>query len=283
MRNLWIFISKYNAFFFFIIFFVASIILLINNNSFQRASFLNSSNEFIGRSYEQISNLRSYLNLRHVNDSLAAENARLRNSLKSSFFDDSLVRKTITDTASKQQYTYIVARVINNSIHQKNNYITINRGKRHGIEKGMGVISLSGVVGIVINVSDHFATIRSLLHSGTKISASISGSGTLGSLVWGEEENNSQIATLKDIPTHVIVKKGQQVVTSNYSLFPQDLPIGRIIGPGSKRGESFLNLKVKLYTDFSTLKYVYVVQNKLALEQKQLEDQSRTNEPGYTK
>jgi rod shape-determining protein MreC len=278
MRNLWLFISKYNAFFLFVIFFVFSVILMVRNNSYQRSVALSSSAKVIGIAYENINQFKSYLNLGAENDSLAAENARLKEQLKSAFYVDSAEEKTVKDTTLKQQYSYIVARVVNNSIHQKDNYITINRGKLHGITKGMGVISPSGVVGIVRNVSDHYSTIQSILHTDTRISASLAENNAFGSLVWGEDDFDPQLATLKDIPNHVIVKKGQRVITSGFSLFPAGIPVGRVIKTGIKGGESFLDIKVKLAADFSTLQYVYIVKNHLALEQQQLEENSKKDE-----
>jgi rod shape-determining protein MreC len=269
MRNLWLFISKYNAFFLLIIFFTISLVMLLKNNSYQRASVWNSSNQFVGSAYERANKFSSYLVLGKTNDSLAAEIAQVKNQLKSSFYSDSLKRVTVTDTLSKQQYTYTVARVINNSVHQNNNYITINRGKRHGIEKGMGVISAKGVVGIVLNVSDNFSTIRSLLHTETKISASVNGN--IGSLVWGEGSFDARYAILKDIQGHLIIKKGSRVVTSEFSLFPQGTNIGVVSRTGVKSGDSSLNIEVKLDTDFSALQYVYVINNLLSKEQLALE------------
>lgn len=278
MRNLWIFISKYNAFFLFVIFFVTALILTIKNNSYQRASVLNSSNQVIGEAYQNVNAFKSYLRLGAVNDSLARENARLRNQLKSSFYNDSIAGNSVKDTLYKQHYTYIVARVVNNSIHQKNNYITIDRGRRQGVQKGMGVICGSGVVGIVLNVSDNFASVRTILHSETKISASIAGTGAFGSLVWGDNNYDPQKAVLEDIPNHITVKPGAQVVTSGYSLFPAGLPIGKVIKTGVIGGNNFLNIEVKLSTDFATLEYVYVVNNLFSAEQAQLEESNKKDE-----
>jgi rod shape-determining protein MreC len=273
MRNLWIFIGKYNAFFFFIIFFTISLIILINNNSYQRASVWNSSNHIVGTAYERVNEFSSYLILRKTNDSLAAENARLKNLLKSSFYDDSLRQVTVNDSILKQQYTYIVARVINNSVHQKNNYLTINRGSKHGIKTGMGVTSASGVIGIVLNTSDNFATVRSLLNTETKISASVEGN--IGSLVWGDGNYDSRYALLKDIQSHLNIKKGARVLTSEFSLFPQGTNIGYVTESDSKDGNSALNIQVKLDTDFAKLQYVYVVINMLSQEQLNLEAQNK--------
>ena len=274
MRNLWIFISKYNAFFLFIIFLSFSLFLLVKNNSYQRASAWNSSNQLVGTAYERVNQFTSYLILGQTNDSLAAENARLRNQLKSSFFDNKVQQKLVNDSVSQQQYTYIVARVVNNSVHQKNNYITINRGEKQGIKKGMGVICSSGIVGIVLNVSENYATIQSLLHSDTRISASVKNN--IGSLVWGDANYNPRLAVLKDIPNHVTLKEGEKVVTSGYSLFPSGIAIGKIAHTDIKSGDSFLNIDVNLATDFSMLQYVYVVNNLLSEEQQALEAQNKT-------
>jgi rod shape-determining protein MreC len=273
MRNLWLFIGKYNAFFLFLIFFTISLILLINNNSYQQASVWNSSNQIIGNAYERVNKLNSYLMLSETNDNLAAENARLKNLLKSSFYDDSLRQTTVIDSSFKQQYTYIIASVVNKSVNQKNNYLTINRGSKHGIKKGMGVTSASGVIGIILNTSPDFSTIKSLLHTETKISASVEGN--IGSLVWGNGNYDSRYALLKDIQSHLSIKKGARVVTSEFSLFPQGTNIGYVTESDSKDVNNGLNIKVKLDTDFAKLQYVYVVINMLSKEQLNLEAQNK--------
>lgn len=276
MRNLWIFISKYNAFFFFVIFFILSVALLVTHNSYQRASTWNSSNKFIGEAYQTADEFKSYLKLGATNDSLAAENARLRNLLKSSFFNDSLEKASVNDTIYHQQYRYIVAKVVNNSINRQNNYLTINRGSRHGVQRGMGVTGPSGVVGIVRDVSDNFARVQSLLHSQTRLSASVNGN--IGSLVWGEGNFNPSTALLKDVPNHVVIKPGSKVVTSGFSLFPEGLAIGNVSSVSQDGGNSFLNIEVKLSTNFSSLQYVYVVTNVYSAEKDSLEVKETTKE-----
>lgn len=271
MRNLWIFVSKYNAFFLFCIFFIISLTLLLNNNTYQRAWTLNVSNQFIGRIYEQTSYFKNYLHLEEVNNSLALENARLKNELRSSFLIDQAEKHIVTDSVRKQQYSYIVARVVNNSIHLRNNYLIINRGTRHGVERGMGVTGPDGIVGVVREVSENFARVQSVLHAESRFSANVNGS--IGSLVWEEENMDSKTATLKDVPGHVKVKPGDLVTTSGYSLFPMGIRIGTVKRTELKSGNSFLDIEVTLSTDFSSLQYVYVVNNLLAKEQQAIEAQ----------
>ncbi|MGI4751704.1 MAG: rod shape-determining protein MreC [Janthinobacterium lividum] len=274
MRNLLIFISKYNAFFLFIIFEIIALITFVKNNNFQKATFISSSNEVVGTIYLKVDQLTDYLKLGITNDSLAQENARLRNQLKSSFYVDSSVVKRVTDSIYKQQYTYISAKVINNSFNRRNNYLTINRGSNAGITKGMGVICSSGVVGIVTYTGPNLSTIQSLLHENTRVSAMLTDSNNVGSIIWDNNLDPTK-AMLINFMKQVKIKKGTPVVTSGYSLFPTGTMIGYISRPDVKDSNNGTGIEVKLSVNFSSLQYVYVIKNKLALEQQGLEAQEK--------
>jgi rod shape-determining protein MreC len=274
MLNLWRFVSKYNAFFFLIIYLTISFALLIRNNDFQRASTFNSSNQIIGSIYQEVNSINKYLDLNLVNDSLAKENIRLRSQLKSSFLDDSVISNTVIDTVHKVKYEYILAEVVNKSITSRNNYITINRGSKEGIKKGMGVIGPSGVVGIVWNVSENFASIQSVLHEDTRITSSIEGTPYFGPLIW--EGKDPSIVTLTDIPNQLNLKPKAKVITSGLGvIFPKGILIGTVLKAGVKGGGSFLDISVKLATNFYALQYVYVIKNNFQTEQEMLEQQNK--------
>jgi rod shape-determining protein MreC len=277
MRNLLVFITKYNAFFLFVIFEVCSLVIYIKYNSFQKASFVNSSNEVIGNLYTHVDDFYSYLSLREVNDNLARENARLRNQLKSSFYVDTLTKHKVSDTVYKQQYEYIVAKVINNSVNQPANYLTINRGSKQGIEKSMGVICELGVVGKVIFVSEHYSVVQSLLNKESKVSAMLANNKEIGFIEWGDDLNPRK-AILRDVSNNALPKLGEMVVTSGYSLFPEGIPIGKISNLHTKAGGYALNMEVALSVDFTKLQYVNVVNNKFAKEQAGLEAGQKKNE-----
>ncbi|MGI4806218.1 MAG: rod shape-determining protein MreC [Janthinobacterium lividum] len=274
MRNLLIFITKYNAFFLFIIFEIIALTTFVKNNNFQKATFISSSNEVVGNIYLKVDKLTDYLKLGITNDSLAQENARLHNQLKSSFYVDSSVVKTVSDSVYKQQYTYISARVINNSFNRRNNYLTINRGSNAGIVKGMGVISSSGVVGIVTYTGPNLATVQSLLHENTRISAMLADSNNVGSLIWDNNLDPTK-AMLINFMKQVKIKRGTPVVTSGYSLFPTGTMLGHISNLDVKDSNNSTGIEVNLSVNFSNLQYVYVVKNKLALEQQSLEAQEK--------
>lgn len=277
MRNLLIFITKYNAFFLFLIFEASSFVIYVKYNSFQKASFINSTNKVTGALYTQVNEFYDYMALREINDSLANENARLRNQLKASFYVDTLGKRKVNDTIYKQQYTYVVAKVINNSVNRSNNYITIDRGSRQGIAKGMGVICSSGLVGKVVFVGDHLSIVQSLLHKDSRFSAMLAKNKEIGYIEWSDDLDPHK-GYLKDVSNNAQPKLGEQVVTSEFSLFPAGIPIGKVSNLHTKAGGFALNMEVRLAVDFSKLQYVDVVINKLAQEQAGLEAQQKKDE-----
>lgn len=277
MRNLWLFLIRYNAIFWFILFFVFSIILVVRHNNFQRSSFISSSNVVIGSYYKQVNSWKSYLSLNETNAELAAENGLLRQQIQHLLQADTAADTVyMIDSIEQGRYAFIVANVANNSVHQKSNYLTLDKGAKDGIEKGMGVITSNGVVGIVLQTSEHFSSVQSLLHPDTRISVTLDSSEVIGSLVWGSSID-PRYGVVRDIPNHVEVLKGEKVYTSGFSLFPAGIQVGEIVETGLASGESFLDLKIELSTNFSNLHHVYVVKDLLVEEKERLETDSQDN------
>jgi rod shape-determining protein MreC len=277
MRNLLIFITKYNAFFLFLIFEIISLVIYIKYNSFQKATFISSTARVTGALYTQINGAKDYLHLKDVNDSLAKENAVLRGQLKGSFYKDTSAKHEVTDTNYKQQYSFIEAKVINNSVNRRNNYITIDRGTLQGVAKGMGVICSSGLVGKVVFAGEHLSVVQSLLHKDSRFSAMLATGKELGYIEWSDDLNPRK-GILKDVSNNAQPKLGEAVVTSEFSLFPAGIPIGKVSNLHSRQGGYSLNMEVALAVDFSKLQYVDVVVNKLANEQAGLEAQQKKDE-----
>lgn len=270
MRNLIFFISKYYVFFMFFGLEIFSFIVIYRFNHYQKANFVNYTTGVTSSFYSAVSNTQQYFSLRRMNDSLQIENAKLRSQLFSSYYQNGLTVKNINDTLYKQQYEYIAATVVNNSVTKRNNYITLNRGSLHGIEPQMGVISESGIVGIVLSVSPRYCTVLSLLNNNCKISAKVKKNGAFGSLVW--DGADPRIARLLDVNKHVPVSTNDLIITSNYStIFPEGIPIGKIYSHTLDAGDNFHTIKVELFTDFSTVSTVYVIRNLLKQEQQTLE------------
>lgn len=237
-----------------------SFVLIVSFNNYQRVSFFNSSNNLAGTIYEKFSNLDDYFSLSRTNARLAAENASLRKQLQAQIMKQDQSPRMRPDTVDAPEYIFTSAKVISNSTNKQFNYITLNKGSRHGIRQDMGIINDQGVVGVITNVSPNYSTGLSLLNRRLSIPAKIKKNNYFGALVWDGEHYNT--ADLKEIPFHIIVNVGDTVETSGYSnIFPEGIMIGTIKKFDVESGTNFYNIKVELATNFKTLKYVEVVQN----------------------
>jgi rod shape-determining protein MreC len=249
---------------------ITAFVIIYRFNNYQKASFVNYTTGVTSSFYTAVSNTQEYFNLRRINDSLQVENARLRSEQLTSYYKNSFTPTQINDTIYKQQYEYVPAQVVSNSVTKRNNYITLNRGSAHGIKPEMGVISESGIVGIVMNTSEHYCTVLSLLNNNCKISAKIQKNGAFGSLVW--DGDDPKYAALRDVNKHVPLMTNDVIITSNFStIFPEGIPIGKIYSHSLDAGDNFHTIKVELFTDFSTVSTVYVIRNLMKDEKKDLE------------
>jgi rod shape-determining protein MreC len=270
MRNLLAFIIRYHFLLLFLLFESLAMLLLVNSTYYQRSVMQSTGNALSGKFYSSISNVSEYLKLRRTNELLATENALLRQMKGISFIKTDTASFWMEDTLYKQRYKYLVARVINNTVGKRNNYIMLNKGRRHGIDKDMAVITSNGVVGTVVNVSDNFAWVMSVLNKQTRISGRIRKNNQMGTVVWNGL--NPLYGTLTDIPAHVKIAKGDTIVTSGFSyIFPANLMLGTIEDFRVEQGEHFYVIPFKFSVDFNSLDYVYVVKNLLKEEQQELE------------
>ena len=273
MRSLLLFIWKNYFFFIFLLLESICIFLVVQNNYYQRASFVNSSNALSANVLETSSNIKQYFYLKNENENLSMENAELRSKLLESSSPTSINWTLRKDTSLRLKYQFTSAKVVNNSTNRRNNYLTLDKGSNQGIEKDMGVITSSGVVGRVQDVSENFCTVMSVLHSKFIVNAKIKKDGSYGPLIW--DGTDFEYVTLKDIPTHVRFAIGDTIVTSAYSLaFPENIRIGTVEHWEQKSGENFYTVKVKLITDFKKLTHVYIVNNLMKKEQEELEKKS---------
>jgi rod shape-determining protein MreC len=221
-----------------------------------------------------VSSITQYLNLKNSNRDLATQNAQLKTML-AAYTDEPIPEYRNQDSAAK--YVFYAARVVNNSFTRRNNYMTINLGSLDNIKPEMGVIGPNGIAGQVKDVSPHYATVISLLHKNSKISAGFKNSRFFGSLSWPGMSHRE--ALLSDIARHVKFSVGDTIVTTAYSaLFPEGIMVGTVKDFEARDGSSFYSITVKLSTDFSNLHYVYVVENKHQEEIKNLEMQIQSND-----
>ena len=277
MKLLFLLIWRNNFTLFFVLLQSFCIYLIINNSYYQHATVLNATNSVVTEVMEGYSYVKEYIHLRENNENLSRENSALRAMLNDSKYDTDSSRIDVSDSLNFQQYKFLNAKVINNSINHRNNYLTLNKGSLQGVKPEMGVITSNGIVGIVKQVSDHYCTVMSFLHKDTRISGMIKRNKFFGSLVWDGE--NPNVATLNEIDKTVPVQKGDTIITTAYSaIFPAGLLLGTVIEAKLNPGSNFHQIRVKLSTRFDNLSYVNIVDNLMKNEQRELESNNKPDD-----
>lgn len=277
MRLLFLLLWKNNFTLLFILLLSFCFYLMVQNSKFQQASILNASNAVAANTMQAVNYVKEYINLKSNNEQLARENAALYNMLRESRYGSAATIDTVKDTLFVQQYTYMTARVVNNSVNKRNNYLTLDKGSMHGVKPEMGVISSQGIVGIVKQVSPHFCTVMSILHKDTRVSAKFKKNEFFGSLVWDGEDPS--YATLKEIDKTVPVKKGDTIVTTSFSsIYPSGFMVGTVAASEVESGSNFHHINVKLSASFLNLNHVYIIDHLLKNEQRGLEEATTQND-----
>jgi len=274
MRNLLHFFLRNYIVFLFLLLEGISFILIFQFNAFQRSGFISHTRSITSALQENFSGFRSYFHLRTENEILSFENARLRNELsKKGIFEK--VPGFVIDTISQTAYHYIPSRVITSSVNSQYNYLTINKGRLQGVYPDMAAISETGVVGIVVAVSDNYATLIPILNRNFRLSARFKKNKFFGIIEW--EGRSPDYASFKEIPVHVNVQPGDTVVTSGFSaVFPEDILVG-IVEDVIDSGGNFHEIKVRLTTDYRRLYHVNLIRFANKAEIEELEKSNRND------
>jgi rod shape-determining protein MreC len=274
--NIFAILKRFSHFFVFMALQIICFKMLYNGSPKHHESIGKTTNKFVGTVQGKKEAVTNYFFLKEVNDSLLKENERLRKSLlqeiKTIPITDSNGTVTYTkDSVEKTlRYHYFAAKVLDRTFDEPNNYLTIDRGAYQGIKKGMAVLSNNGIVGRVLNTSAHFSIVKCVISDRFKVSAQLK-DGTLGYISWPEVD--SRFVMLNDISPSINVKQGDTVYTSTSSLFPPNIPIGRVAA--LKQGSEANHYKVLLSTNFRRLHYVYVVEDMSADEMQAIIDTAK--------
>ncbi|MCX6326042.1 MAG: rod shape-determining protein MreC [Bacteroidia bacterium] len=269
MRSLLNFLARYDNLIIFLILEGITIYLLASGNNYQNTRVVNGIRSLTHGIEEKINNTRTYLNLREINENLAAENIALRNSIGRLVKRENSLFFSVSDSIYRQQYLHTPAEVIDNSINRQKNFFTLNKGRSQGVEVEMAVTSGESVAGVIVGCSENFSVAMSLLNIDFRLSARIKSNGYFGSLSWdGRDYRN---AVLSEIPQHVTVNVGDTIETTGYSaIFPEGIMIGTV-SDYEKKGGDFYIIAVTMQTDFKKIHFVDIIGNMKKTEQLDLE------------
>ncbi len=139
--------------------------------------------------------------------------------------------------------------------------LRIDRGSRHGVRAGMGVVAPEGVVGIVSETADFVSTVATLHHLDCLVGAMVLRNRlrAYDGVIHPAGTDLSGLCTMEYIDMKAEVRVGDLIVTSPESVFPAGLPIGRVRAINTEEGSLYKNAEVTVFTDPYRLDVVFLV------------------------
>lgn len=210
-----------------------------------------------------ISNMwQQYVALQSVED----ENHRLRQEIEWLRGQNNQLREAASATQRlttllqfKEQAlpTMIAAQVIGRDASNRYKSVIVNKGDSDGIQKDMGVITPSGVVGRVVKTTGATSVVLLVTDPNNAIAGLIQRTRDEG-IVEGTLQGR---AKLKYIPMLSAVKEGDYVVTSGLvGGFPRGLAIGTITGIAREEGALFQTAELAPEVDVNHVEEVLIIQ-----------------------
>ncbi len=252
----------------FIILEIAALGMLKHNGTLQNIWVSKASHSFMAKLWGGTENAKQYLSLKETNHKLAEDNFELRQELNRYYeLYPKYAEKPISQDTAK--FTYIFGSIEKISNNKQHNYIIVDKGSKDGVLKGSGIITSKGAVGIVEAVSGNYSYAISFQNHNMNISSRIGKEGSVGPMTW--DGFSSSGAILKGIPSHHAIEKGDTIYTSGFSsIFPAGIPLGIAKNAKIVHGATY-EIKVELFEDLNSLRYITIVNNNHSNEIKNLE------------
>ena len=140
--------------------------------------------------------------------------------------------------------------------------LTINRGSSDGVQKGMPVVTVEGVVGQVLTSSPNYSKVLlatdpnsaiDIVTQKTRVQGIVKGLGR-------------EAFALHYVLKSAVVEKGDYVLTSGLGgVFPKGLMVGTVSDIKKSRRGMFQDIEIEPAVDFSQLEYLIIIMKKYSL------------------
>ncbi len=134
--------------------------------------------------------------------------------------------------------------------------ILIDKGTKHGVKRGIAVVSPEGIVGHVLQTSHHYAKVLLITDFNSSVDAIVQRSRAKGVV----EGNGENLCRLKYASRTQDIQLGDKVVTSGLGgRYPKGLMIGKISKIEKKSYGLFQHAEIMLSVNFTKLEEVFVI------------------------
>lgn len=269
MKTIGLLILRIKEYLILTLFVVISLVLIFNNDNTQIRFLRAFAIGFVGTLQSGVSAVPNVFELQSENKYLREKNIELANdvaSLKEAKLENIRLSKLLT-LKDKNVLGIISAKIVNKSLVQTRNTITINAGENDSIKVNMPVITDDGLVGKIVGVSKNYSIAQILYNKDLRISAKVQRSRVDGIFTYDGVGN----LILTNVPKAADVNPGDLIITSEYSnLFPGGIPLGTVMETGNI-DNLFKRVIIRPVVNFSILEEVFVVKSQPNKEKNELE------------
>lgn len=164
---------------------------------------------------------------------------------------------------SEKKYTN--ATIVNRNIDYWYDEVTIDKGKKDGIEKNMAVVNSKGLIGKISKVSNHVSTVKLLANENTsdKISVKIKVNDKYIYGLISKYDSKTNTYTVEGISENVDIPTGSDVVTTGMGeTFVSGLLLGHVKNFTTDNFDLSKVVVVESSVDFDNIDYVTVLKRK---------------------
>jgi len=236
---------------------IFSLILIFSNDNSQIRFLRGIAIGSFGTLQSGFSAIPNIFEIQKENKFLRENNITLSNeiaNLKEAKLENIRLTKLL-NLKQKNILGIISGKIVNKSLIQTRNTITINIGEADSVKINMPVITDDGLVGKIVSTSKNYSIAQILLNRDLKITVKCQRSRVDGILNF----DGFQTLAIMNVPKSADVNPGDIFITSEYSNhFPAGIPIGTAIETGNL-DNLFKKIIIKPAVNFESLEEVFIL------------------------
>jgi len=269
LKKIGVFVIEVKEYLILTLLIILSLIMIFSNDNTQIRFLRAVAISTFGTFQSGLSAIPNVFELERENEYLREKNIKLSNeisNLKESKLENIRLTKLL-NLRQNNELGVVSASIVNKSLIQTRNTITLNVGEADSVRINMPVITDDGLVGRIVGTSENYSLAQILYNKDLKITVKSQRSRVDGILNY----NGAGNLMVSNVPKNADVIIGDIIITSEYSnTFPAGIPIGTVMESGNL-DNLFKKIIVVPLVDFDVLEEVFILRHSQSIEREELE------------